>query len=200
MQQLELQLAANAFRIICFVRWAVQSTESTESPHPGYLHAVIHVCAAPPTGRSQACCRGRGSAFVCVLVCITVYMQPRQLACTYTLTLICVPGGDPRAPKQCRLSFVCSRVTCKCASCLPAQPPGHTVHTRRCCSCCCSHFSCCCCLLLSLLLVICRRVRGRLRVRTNKYCNDVCDFFYAPMCYTKAAALPSPLPACLSVY
>lgn len=122
-------------------------------------------------------------------------MQPRQLACTYTLTLICVPGGDPRAPKQCRLSFVRSRVTYKCASCLPAQSPAHRVHTRRCCSCCCSHFSCCCCLLLSLQLVICRCVRGRLRVRTNKYCNDVCDFFYAPMCYTKAAALPTPLPA-----
>lgn len=58
----------------------------------------------------------------------------------------------------------------------------------------------CCFLLLSLLLVICRCVCvcvwGRLRVHTNKYCNDVCDFFYAALTKaaapTAASALPPP--------
>lgn len=43
---------------------------------------------------------------------------------------------------------------------------------------------------------------GRLRVRTNKYCNDVCDFFYAPRVKYKSSRSPCSTysPDCLPAY
>lgn len=129
----------------------------------------------------------------CVCVCVGVHncLYATPAACMYLHSHfnLCA-RRRPTGPQT--MSLVLCALTCYMQMrFLPACPATstHTVHTRRCCSCCCSHFSCCCCLLLSLLLVICRRVRGRLRVRTNKYCNDVCDFFYAPSCATQKQAL-----------
>lgn len=153
------------------------------------LFACCHpcVCRPPPhrAKRSQACCRGRGSACVCVGVHNCLYATPAACMYLHSHFNLCA-RRRPTSPQT--MSLVLCALTCYMQMrFLPACPATstHTVHTRRCCS----HFSCCCCLLLSLLLVICRRVRGRLRVRTNKYCNDVCDFFYAPPCATQKQPL-----------
>lgn len=132
MQQLELQLAANAFRIICFVRWAVQSAESAESPHPGYLHAVIHVCAAPRRAkRSQACCRGRGSAFVWVCACVGVHncLYATPAACMYLHSHfnLCA-RRRPTGPQT--MSLVLCALTCYMQMRFLPACPATSTHTQ----------------------------------------------------------------------
>lgn len=159
------------------------------------LFACCHPCVCcPPTELSgvKHVAEGEGVR-LCVCACVGVHncLYATPAACMYLHSHfnLCA-RRRPTGPQT--MSLVLCALTCYMQMrFLPACPATstHTVHTRRCCSCCCSHFSCCCCLLLSLLLVICRRVRGRLRVRTNKYCNDVCDFFYAPSCATQKQPL-----------